>query len=117
MSVFVSSAALDLGAIARHGFDTMGQGTFHLFQCPHCHHIYVYDDGLLRIYPNPANGEDYIDDIQEQDIPCIHCGFLFSSHPVIGDTASPEYRVSWNMLRASEWHWIATYNPAFGDTF
>lgn len=62
--------------IARRGAADTTDADFVVVQCVHCDRQYLYDEEVLRLYPDPEDLRKYALNIVGEDVSCVGCGRL-----------------------------------------
>jgi hypothetical protein len=102
----VPEAALDYQEILRRGGANYGDEGFALFKCPRCGRVYLFEDEVETAYLDPADLSRRAD-LVNASFTCPGCGHAFPDTAWVGPNAGDEFKVTWRLLQASGWSWVA----------
>jgi hypothetical protein len=103
---FVPEEALDREKILRRGGANLGDEDFELFKCPRCGRVYLLENEVDTVYLDPADLSRRAD-VVNASFTCVGCGQAFPGAAWVGPNAGDEYKVTWGLLQASGWSWVA----------
>ncbi len=103
---FVPEQALDTQEVRRRGGANLGDEDFALFKCPRCNRVYLLEHEVDTVYLDPADLSRRAD-VVNASFACVGCGQKFPDAAWAGPNAADEYKVTWGLLQASGWSWVA----------